>query len=905
MNKKTILIASILLVVFFMLASISNFYTDYLWFKVNHGLNIFWVLFTTKFFVHFLFGLIFAGLFGLNFLLIRVLGGKGRIFSQNILDRLKLPVVGSPRKILVILLVVGVLVLAYIMGQGASVFWKEYLMATHSVPFAGFPKDPVFNLDIGFYVFSLPFYQFLYGWLMTSLFMIAAFSIFFHVINGGILVGEGQFEFSLFSRTHISALLASLVLLYGFGYRLSAYELLFSKIGKFYGAGYTAIHANLLAFNVAMWISFIAAALLLLNIVKKSFKLPVIVLAILLPVYFVLSTLWPSALQRFVVQPNELGKEKPYIQNNIKFTRIGFDLNRIKEIKFENKKKLTYKDIVKNNSTIENVRLWDWIPLKQTYKQLQELKPYYFFNDVDVDRYIINKKKVAVNLSARELSVSRLSANSQSWQNSKLIYTHGYGAVMSRVDKITSEGLPEMIIKDIPPVSSVDIKLDSPQIYYGESKNSYVLTNTSIKPGEFDYPSGDKNKYTTYAGNGGIKLDSFFKKLMFALSMKDINILISGDIKDNSRILYKRNINEIVQTLTPFIDFDGDPYLVISKGKLFWIIDGYTSTDKFPYSTPISLRRKNINYIRNSIKITIDAYNGTTNYYMSDKGDPIIKAYNKIFPGLFKNFNDIPENLKKHVRYPEDIFNIQSKLLLRYHMLNPNVFYNNEDGWDIPKQIYESSEELVRSYYLVTKLPDENDSEFISIMPFTPYKKNNMIAFFVAKCDHPNYGEMKLYILPKDKLSYGPLQIEARIDQNPDISKQLTLWSQKGSGVIRGNMLVIPIEQSLLFIEPLYLKAESSEMPELKRVIVAFGDKIVMEKNLNLAIEKIFFNSDVQLDSGTENFTVSEKIKNLSKKALIFFKRAEKSSRAGDWAAYGKELQKLKQALIEIKRLKK
>ena len=780
-DKKFLWALGIFIIIYFLISMTSGFYVDYEWFNINDGLNIFWILFSTKFLVHALYAVIFIALFFLNFLLIKLLGGKGRIFTKNILDKLHVPIFGSPKRALFIILAISVIILGFIMGSAASASWKEFLMFTNSIPFDEklFPIDPIFSNNISFYVFKLPYYKFLYHWFMSAIVLIAIFSVSFHVLNGGIFLGAGKVEFSLFARAHISTLLASIVFLHGISYRISAYELLLTKTGKFFGAGYSAVNANLIAYNVAMAISFIAGALLLFNIFKRSFKLPLIVLAALVPAYFILGTLYPSIQQRFIVEPNELDKEKPYIKNNIKFTRIAYDIERVKEVSFANDGKLNYNDIIKNKDTLENVRLWDGKPLEQTYKQLQELKPYYFFNNVDVDRYIINNKKIAVNISARELSIKELSANSQTWQNTHLIYTHGYGLVASRVDKITPEGLPELLIYDIPPKSKENIKIEFPEIYYGEHKNSYVITNTTIKPGEFDYPSGNENKYTTYKGTGGTQFHSILKRIMFAAAFKDINILISGNINNDSRVLYLRNIKKMVETFTPFLHFDDDPYLVLSEGKLYWIIDGYTTTSQFPYSTPFPNSKMKYNYIRNSVKVVIDAYNGKMNYYLIDQKDPIIKTYSKIFQGIFKDLATMPEDIKAHIRYPETLFDIQANMLLVYHMTDPNVFYNNEDAWDIPNQIYHNDTRRVSSYYFVTKLPDEENQEFILILPFTPYKKDNMLAFLTAKCDMPNYGELKLYSLPKDKLNYGPLQIEARIDQNPDISKQLTLWSQK------------------------------------------------------------------------------------------------------------------------------
>jgi len=896
MNRK-IVIAFITLLIFYIIAKLTaSFFIDYEWFKANDGLAIFWVMFFTKFNVQIIFGCIFIILFMLNFIVIRIIGGKGRFFSPNFLDRINIPIIGNSRKFLLLIMTIAIVFAGFLMGGGAAAFWKEYLLFKNAVPFEGFPVDPIFGRDISFYVFILPFFKFLYGWLMTSLVIIVIFSFFLHIINGGISILRA-FEMSPFSRAHISILLGLIVILYGLSYQIAAYDILFSHSGKFYGAGYSAVNAKLIAYRVAQVLSFIAAALLFFNVFIKSFRLPVIVLLVIIPLYFILGTLYPSLLQRFVVIPNELDKEKPYIQNNITFTRIAYKLDKIKEIPFENKSGLSYNDLRKNIDTIESVRLWDWRPLHQTYKQLQELKQYYRFNDVDVDRYLIEGKNIAVNLSARELSIEGLGANTQTWQNKHLIYTHGYGLAMSRVDRVTPDGLPEFLIKDIPPKSFAGISVDRPEIYYGEGTDDYVITNTSISPGEFDYPSGDENKYTSYQGTGGIKLDSFFKRFMAAVSLGEMNILISGNINSESRLHIKRNITEIAKNFVPFLKIDSDPYLVVSQGKLYWIIDCYSSTDMFPYSTPVTLNSGDtLNYIRNSVKIIIDAYNGKINCYIADEFDPLIKAYSKIFPGIFKNIKEIPEDLKKHIRYPENIFDIQSHILLRYHMTNSNVFYNNEDLWSKPTQIYENSEAPVESYYLVTRLPNESKSEFILILPFTPYSKNNMIGFLAAKCDMPDYGNLQLYLLPKDKLSYGPMQIEARINQDPEISKQLTLWNQKGSAVIRGNMLAIPVEESIIYIETLYLKAETSEMPELKKVIVAFADKIAMEQDLQTALKSVFYGGFVSSQGESQ-----ESISELADKAYYHYEKAQENLKNSNWKGYGEELENLKRVLLKMK----
>lgn len=908
MNKKFALLTIVVFLIFFVLSNISEFYLDYQWFKMYDKLDTFWILFFSKFNIHLLFSFIFAILFLLNFGIMRLTGGKQRIFTSHIMNTLHIPIFKNPKNALLIILLAITIVTSYILGLSASTYWKEILMYINKVAFNGSTVDPIFKNNISFYLFSLPVYKFFYNWLLFSLIVIIIFSVIFHVLNGGILITETFPNFSLFSRAHLTFLLALIIILYGASFRISQLELLFAKRGKFFGAGFTDVNAQLTAYYICMFFSFIAAILLFISIFKKKFKLPFILILSIIPVYFVFGTIYPSLQQRFIVEPNELEKEYKYIENNITFTRMAYGINNLKEKRFPNTENLNYQQIIDSKSIINNIRLWDWRPLKNTFKQLQELKPYYHFFDVDVDRYTINNKKVTVNLSARELFTSKLSFDSQTWINKHLIYTHGYGIVMNQVNKISEEGLPEMLIKDIPPKTSIDLSLKRPEIYFGEHNNPYIITNTKIEPGEFDYPYGETNKYTTYKGSGGIKLDSFFKRLLFSIAFGDINILISSNITNESKIIYRRNINKIANSLTPFLEFDHDPYIVIDNGNLYWIIDGYTTSNKFPYSTPEYFKNSQINYIRNSIKVVIDAYNGNIQYYISDEKDPIINTYKNIFPELFTSITKMPKSLKEHIRYPEELFKIQSNVLLRYHMTNVNVFYNNEDAWSIPNQIYETQKEIMQPYYIVTQLPGETNAEYILMLPFTPLKKDNMIGFFIAKCDPENYGDLVLYRLPKEKLSYGPMQLEARINQDQEISKLLTLWGQKGSKVLRGNMLAIPIMDSLLFIEPLYLKSESSEIPELKKVIVSFADKIVIETNLNLALEKMFqgksfdkiFNlSDKNIDNKTK-----KQFSEYANKAYSYFIKAEAYQRNGEWAKYGNEIKKLKNILKLMKNMK-
>ncbi|MFW6365765.1 MAG: UPF0182 family protein, partial [Spirochaetota bacterium] len=837
MKQNQLILAVVVAVLFVGGIQLANFYVDYAWFDNYGKARTFWTLFLTRYSVHAAFSLGYLLLFGINLLLLRVFVQNGRFFSLTFLRII--PGVDLKKKHVYMILTAALLILSFIMGAGARAFWEEILTFLNQTPFDSFPKDPVFGRDIAFYVFSLPFYNFVYGWVLSTLITIIVFSAFFHVINGGVRFAGSLPELSTAARRHFSVLIAMLFTLFAWGYRLASFHILFSQRGKFFGAGYTAVNAQHLAYKICMVLSVIAALIMLFNLVRKSYTLALVVFGTTIVIYFVLGSLLPSFQQRFIVEPNELAKEKPFIENNIAFTRFAYRLDKIRNEQFKNEDSMNAEAIERNDETIHNIRLWDWKPLKQTYRQLQELKPYYSFLDVDVDRYTFDGSIKAVNISARELLTSKLSENSQTWINTHLVYTHGYGIVMNKVDRITPEGLPEMIVKDIPPQSDV-ITIDRPEIYYGEHDNDFIITNTQIEPGEFDYPSGEKNKYTVYEEDGGILLDSVWKRAAYAIAFGDINILISSNITDISRIHYRRNIKQITDRIVPYLLTDRDPYVVVSGGRLFYMIDAYTMTNNFPYSTPIFLGRKKINYISNAVKITIDAYTGETHYYIADDTDPLIRTYANIFPNVFEEIEAMPEGLKNHVRYPESLFDVQSHVMLRYHMQDVTVFYNNEDAWEIPHQIYDSTEEQMESYYIVTKLPGETESEFVLMMPFTPAQKDNMLAFLVARCDGEKYGEIILYRLPKERLSYGPMQIEARINQDADISKQLTLWSQKGSRVIRGNMLAIPIEQALLFVEPLYLKAETSEMPELKRVIVAYKDRIVMGENLEQALEQLF-----------------------------------------------------------------
>ncbi|MFA4886373.1 MAG: UPF0182 family protein, partial [Desulfotomaculaceae bacterium] len=576
-----------------------------------------------------------------------------------------------------------------------------------------------------------------------------------------------------------------------------------------------------------------------------------------------------------------------------------YNLDKIEKTSFPAGRILSGEDIRANQDTISNIRLWDWEPLKQTYSQLQEIRLYYEFPDIDVDRYTINDKYRQVMLAPRELNQERLPVQAKTWVNQRLAYTHGYGIAMSPVNELSGEGLPSFFLKDIPPMGNTDLQVSRPEIYYGERTDQYVIVNTKSK--EFDYPKGDENVYSTYESDGGVQISDFLRRVMFALSLGDYKLLLSSEVDNNSRVLYYRNIHQRIQKIAPFLEFDKDPYIVTSEGKLYWMWDAYTTTDSFPYSEPYN---KVSNYIRNSVKVVIDAYSGQVNFYISDENDPLVVTYSKIFPSMFKSLDEMPDDLRKHIRYPVDLFSAQAQMYGVYHMDDPSLFYNKEDKWNIATEMLGKDEKQIEPYYTIIKLPGTDKPEFILIVPYTPQSKRNMIAWMAASSDGANYGKLISYNFPKQELVYGPAQIEARINQDTVISQQLSLWDQRGSNVIRGNLLAVPIKDALLYVAPIYLQAEQSKMPELRRVIVSHGEMVVMEPTLEKALERIFgtesgVKDPVKLpDTGSQTAPLS--LADLAKSANQLYDEAQNKLKAGDWAGYGESLNKLKQTLNEL-----
>ena len=818
----------------------------------------------------------------------------------------------TPGRVTIVYLLLSLFV-GFIFSNFGINGWELLLKFINSTPFG--EVDPLFSKDIGFYLFKLPFHKLIYQLLSLSVVVSALLAgiIYFITATGNSFLerlNRKQIKY------HLSILLAIFFAVKAWGYRLDMFDLLYSSRGVVFGASYTDVNAQLLSFKILMVISAVIALFSLVNIFMRDMKFIIGGIVTLFLASLVVGGVYPALIQQYIVEPNEIAKESPYKKHNIDFTRRAFNLNKIKEKDFPIKEEINYQDLEENPETVSNIRLWDSRPLKATYQQLQEIRSYYTFNDIDVDRYKIDGELRQVMLGARELDQDLLSQRAQTWVNQKLNYTHGFGVAMSPVSKVTSSGLPKFTIKDIPPQSK-HIKVSQPRIYYGESTNEYIIANTKAE--EFDYPQGDTNKYNTYQGSGGVKLNSLVKKVAFSFKYGTLKILLNSDITTDSQLMFNRNIKTRVRKVAPFLTYDQDPYLVINdSGQLYWIQDAYTTSRRYPYSEPHT--RNGTNYIRNSVKVAINAYTGEMDFYVVDKEDPIIKTYQKIFPELFTSWSDMPEGLKDNLRYPEELFKLQTQVYNNYHMTNPRVFYNQEDVWNTPRESYgkldveggqvsvsQESAITMEPYYALMNLPEAERESFILMLPFTPVEKNNLISWLAAKSSPEDYGELILYKFSKQKLVYGPMQIEAKIDQHSEISRQLSLWNQRGSEVIRGNLLTIPIGESILYIEPIFLQAEQSKLPELKRVIASTGERVVMQPTLSAAIRDLF-NIKRQSEAPAEK-EVEETpevvqpgtIQNLVSEISDLYKEAQEEQRQGNWSKYGELIQELEEKINNLK----
>ncbi|HEV8437869.1 MAG TPA: UPF0182 family protein [Methylomirabilota bacterium] len=814
------------------------------------------------------------------------LGLPGRAILEPLVRRLLLPVVA---------------VVAFFSGTRGAAAWDTVLAYLYAARFGR--VDPLFGRDLGFYVFELPLWRLLYGWgtalLAGTLLLTAAV----YVLQRSLVLTARGPRLASGARMHLLGLVALLLLVRAIGFWLDRYDLLYSPRGIVFGATYTDVHAALPVLGWLVALALVCAALCVFQMFRPGWRFLVVGLAVFLLFWVLGLGAYPSLLQRFRVTPNELAAERPYIEHNIRMTREAYLLDRVAEKEFAAEENLNAAALERNSLTIKNIRLWDHRPLLVTYGKLQEIRTYYKFLDVDVDRYTVNGEYRQVMLSARELSYRDLP--SRGWINERLTYTHGYGLVASPVNRISAEGLPEFFLKDIPPAGGGLPKITRPEIYYGELGNDYVFVRTRSQ--ELDYPSGDQNVYARYQGRGGIPVNSLLAKLAFAARFGELKVLLSDDLTAESRVMIYRDISARVRQAAPFLRFDRDPYLVVSDdGRLVWMVDGYTTTERYPYAQPV----RGFNYIRNSVKATVDAYHGTVTYYIADPTDPVVNTYARAFPGLLKPLGEMPKDLQSHIRYPEDLFAVQARMYATYHMQDPQVFYNREDLWTIPRLPYEGRDREMDPYYTIMRLPGEPKEEFVLLEGFNPSGRDNMIAVMAARSDAPNYGRLIAYAFPKQKLVYGPRNIDARINQDPVISQQISLWNQQGSRVLRGSLFAIPIDQSLVYVLPLYLAADQGgALPELRRVVVAYGNQIVMEPSLELSLQRIFggrlrgdetrpapVSPGVATAAAADGLTAG-----FVERAWDAWQKAQEALRRGDWATYGQEQKRLEEALRHLK----
>jgi uncharacterized protein len=791
------------------------------------------------------------------------------------------------------------LLLGIFAAVGESSNWDIYLKGIYGTNFG--VVEPAFGKDAGFYVFTLPLLAELRDLALLLIFLAAALSAGVYWARGALDFREAPPRISRAAVGQFTVLLGLFFLQRAYSYWLGRFDLLFHTDGVVYGFRYV----DDILWRPGLWLlvilSVAAAVICFSNLGPRGAWRMVLAAVIVFAPAVVLNLLQP-VIESLRVKPDELRIERPYLTDNIKMTRHAYKLDAVDVVPFRTRGKLTAASLDQDSPTIKNIRLWDPRPLIATYRQLQEIRLYYDFRDVEVDRYWIQNKYTEVMLSARELNPDLLPENAHTWVNTHLKFTHGSGIVMSPVHDKDSEGLPVFYLSDIPAASSVGLTVSQPGIYFGEEPDNYAVVKTNTP--EFDYPRGSDNVFGYYHGDDGVRISGLIPRLLFSYYYHDVNLLVSDTIQRQSRILIRRNIRDRVGRLAPFLVLDHDPYMVLHNGQLAWIIDGYTTSDHFPYS---QRNADQINYIRNPVKAVVDAYTGRTVFYVADPEDPIIQTWQRIFPALFQPLSAMPADLRQHIRYPEDMFLVQADVYATYHMTDPQVFYNREDVWGFPRENYGGETGPMQPYYVIMRLPNQPREEYILMLPMVPRGRDNMISWLAARCDGDQYGKLIEYSFSKEKLIYGPYQIQARINQNPEISRQISLWNQMGSRVILGNLLVIPIEDSLLYVEPLYLRAENGQLPELQRVIASYSDRVVMADNLDLTMAALFKPGEAPAQVVKAEVPVSVQgrapapggpaVTSDLRAASDHYDRALKALRAGDWSGFGSEMQKLGEAL--------
>jgi uncharacterized membrane protein (UPF0182 family) len=890
----------VLIVVLTALPATAVFYTDWLWFQEVGYEQVFIRSLTARSLVTVLTALaVFAVLAGNLLLALRVLRPRQFMIATAAGPQ---TITVNPAGVRPIVMM-GAGLVGLLAGLYGGSHWDKWLYFLYATPFGR--VDPILSRDVGFYVFTLPLLETLHGLLLLTLILTLAASAVAYFLAGEI--GLDPIRGIHATRTavrHLASIAAVLMILLAFGTWLSIPQLLTTPSGVVAGASYADVHARMPAARLLTMVALAGAGLLIWQAVSTRRLWPVAAAAGAYLLVAVGGSAYAAIIQRFVVAPNEQVRETPFIAHNINATRVAFGLDRVEERQLSGEARLTREDLTRNAATIDNVPIWNDRPLLDTFSQIQEIRTYYDFPAVDTDRYTINGRYRQIMLSARELNSQSLP--SRTWINERLTFTHGYGLTLGPVNEVTpGEGLPVLFIRDLPPVSASDLKVTQPAIYYGELPNDHVFVKTRTE--EFDYPRGEDNVFTTYGGDGGVPLSNVFRRLMFAIRFRSTDVFFSPNLTTESRVMMYRRIAERVARIAPFLKYDPDPYLAIADGRLIWMQDVYLTSTRYPYSTSAG----GVNYIRNAVKATIDAYHGRTVFHLVDASDPIAATIGKVFPGLFQPLDTMPGDLRTRLRYPQQIFTLQAAMFATFHMQNPAVFYNREDQWEIPSFDVSGQPTPMHPYYTIMKLPGEKGPEYIQMLPFTPRQKDNLAAWMVARSDGENYGRLVVFQFPKQTVIFGPRQVAARINQDQVIAPQITLWDQQGSEVIQGTLLVIPIEESLIYIRPLYLKASGGSIPELTRVIVAYQNQIVMAETLDAALDRIF--PDGRGPAPPESPVESEEaatpaapaapaaLSTLADQARAHYTRALQAQRDGNWALYGEEIKRLGEVLEKMK----
>ena len=917
--KIWLAVAAILLL--FSLSRIVSIYISALWFGSLGYSSVYWYVFKAKLALFFGSAILTALLLSATFLLFQRLFGA-YAFEQRTIILNNQPFQFSPAKFIRPLgwLIAALVGLVY--GLNLKEHWRQFALFWHQ-PSTNI-YDPIFGKSLGFYLFSLPLYDVLNSWLLGVTFIILLAAVAYSLLGLPQTVLKPSVRWSSGAAFRgVCCALALFLLVVSWRTYLSRFPFLWEDHASFSGVTYTEAHYTLPALLFVCVALIIAAIILLVNaFAMRRFSLLLIAIALPVAVYIVGVVLVPSYIQSFIVKPNELDRESPYIGYNIEWTRRGFGLDQIELREFEAENSTAALDLPNNRESLENIRLWDWRALQDTLRQIQAIRTYYDFPDVDVDRYVTGGTTRQMMIAPREINDAKLPSQSRNWINERLIYTHGYGVTMNSANGFTPEGLPQFMLSNMPVESAVpEIKVTRPEIYFGELTDRYVYVNT--QQNEFDYPQGDTNTYPTSQGTGGIRIGNRFRRMLLGWGIGDLSKLpFSNDVTSDSRVLINRNIRDIVNGVAPFLTYDKDAYIVVSnEGRLFWMLDAFTESDYFPYSTHHDVAGNSLNYIRNSVKVVIDAYNGTASFYVFDNQDPIINAYARVFPNLFKDASRMPADLRAHVRYPETLVRAQGEVYSLYHTQNPKVFFQREDVWSIAQQITVTSEgkkqnEPIDPYYVMMQLPGEQQkNEFVLILPFTPANRNNMIGWMAGRSDGENYGKLVAYNFPKSRLIDGPVQIEARIDQNAQLSAQFSLWNQQGSRVIRGHLLVIPLGRSLMFVEPVYLQAERSPMPELRLVVLATQEKLGYGQTFTEAMNSLFGEAVVKAapqepnqtgpQQPTPSATPAQDLQQLINKAIQEFEDYQRLTSQGKLGEAGQKLEQHKRTLEEIRQKSK